>query len=236
MFLVFTERVSDSPFVQRVWRCHSERAGTFLSVAARSFEIMVTRLRGRTMMTLRGPETKVTEAHCPAEGEWFAIRLSMGTFMPHHPARMLMDRRDMDLPDISGRSFWLHGSAWEYPNFENAEDFVRRLVRAGLLVRDPAVAAALHGDTQALSHRSVQRHFQLATGMTHAAYRQIERARYATQLLAAGTPISDTVHLAGYFDQAHLARSLRRLIGSTPAKIKRRETQLSFLYKTAPEA
>ena len=29
MFIVFEDRTSDSPFVERVWRCHSERAGTF---------------------------------------------------------------------------------------------------------------------------------------------------------------------------------------------------------------
>jgi len=34
MFLIFDDRASDSPMVERIWRCHSERAGTFLSVAA----------------------------------------------------------------------------------------------------------------------------------------------------------------------------------------------------------
>jgi AraC-like DNA-binding protein len=46
--------------------------------------------------------------------------------------------------------------------------------------------------------------------------------------------ILDAVHEAGYFDQAHLTRSLKRLIGQTPGQIARGETQLSFLYKTAP--
>jgi hypothetical protein len=42
MFLTFDERLSDSVFVERVWRCHSDRAGRFLSIAACSFEIAVT--------------------------------------------------------------------------------------------------------------------------------------------------------------------------------------------------
>ena len=70
MFLAFEDRHSDSPFVERVWRSHSDRAGTFLSVAANNFEIAVTRHRGKTFLTLRGPETKATSADCPAEGEW----------------------------------------------------------------------------------------------------------------------------------------------------------------------
>ena len=75
--------------------------------------------------------------------------------------------RTLDLPGASRRAFRLDGSAWEYPSFDNAEALVARLARAGLLVRDPAVSAALAGDRQALTRRSVQRHFLLATGMTH---------------------------------------------------------------------
>ena len=38
---------------------------------------------------------------------------------------------------------------------------------------------------------------------------------------------------AGYFDQPHLTRSLKRLIGQTPAELLRvGSEELSFLYKT----
>lgn len=70
--------------------------------------------------------------------------------------------------------------------------------------------------------------------MTYGTVRQIERARRATNLLRRGVPIADTVEEAGFFDQAHLTRSLRNLIGLTPAMIAREERQLSFLYNTAP--
>jgi AraC-like DNA-binding protein len=234
MFIVFKDRLSDSPFVERVWRCHSERAGTFMSVAASHLEMVVSRHGGRTFMTLRGPETRATQADCPADGDWVAIRFKLGTFMPHHPARALIDRRDENLPGASSRTFWLDGARWEYPDFENADTFVARLVRHGVIARDGAVEAALQGDRQALTQRSVQRHFVQATGMTHSMFRQIERARHATNLLKHGASILDTVYEAGYFDQAHLTRSLRRLIGQTPARIIHADEQLSFLYKTAP--
>jgi hypothetical protein len=64
--------------------------------------------------------------------------------------------------------------------------------------------------------------------------RQIERARHATNLLRQGVSILDTVHDAGYFDQAHLTRSLKHLIGQTPVEVGRGQIQLSFLYKTEP--
>jgi AraC-like DNA-binding protein len=231
-FLVISDRPSDSPFVDRIWRAHSERAGTMISVASTRCEMVVTRHRGNTRLTLRGPETRPTTIECPAEAEWFGIRLKPGSFMPHHPARALMDRKDLDLPAVTSRSFRLDGSVWEYPDFENAETFIARLVRSGLLARDPAVEAALRGELQALSRRSTQRHFLQATGMTHSTFRKIERARYAARLLRQGASIADAVHEAGYYDQAHLTRSLRKLIGVTPARIGRQEKQLSLLYKT----
>jgi hypothetical protein len=233
-FILFEDRLSDSPFVERVWRCHSERAGKFLSVAASHFEMAVTRYRGKTFLTLRGPETKATTLDCPAEGEWLGIRFKLGTFMPQVLPGSLRNQRDVTLPDATGRSFWLNGSLWQYPDFENAEAFVKRLAKAGIISRDSTVDAALQGRPRTLSLRSAQRHFLRATGMTCATFLQIERARHATNLLREGVSIVDAVHLAGYFDQAHLTRSLKHLIGQTPAKIIKGERQLSFLYKTQP--
>ena len=79
-----------------------------------------------------------------------------------------------------------------------------------------------------------QRRFVRATGLTYSAFRQTERARHATDLLRSGVPIADVVHDAGYFDQPHLTRSLKRLIGLTPGQIVCGGRQLSFLYKTMP--
>jgi AraC-like DNA-binding protein len=233
MFLVFEDRPSDSPFVERVWRSHSERAGTFASVATSLVEMVVSRVRGKRFLTLRGPETRATQADCPADGEWFGIRFTLGSFLPQHPVHTLIDRQDEHLPDVGGR-FWLDGCHWDYPDFDNAETFVRRLAQRGVIARDDMIAAALHGDHHARSRRTTQRHFLRAAGLTHVSVRQIERARYATHLLTQGVSILDAVHDAGYFDQAHLTRSLRHYIGQTPAGIARGDEQLSFLYKTGP--
>jgi AraC-like DNA-binding protein len=231
-FLIFDDRPSDSPLVERIWRCESARAGEFLSIAAGHSEMVVTRYRGQTFLTLRGPETRATTMDCPADGEWVGIRFKPGAFLPCVRPGALRDGRDVTLAAATGRSFWLDGSAWEYPNWENAEVFVGRLARNGLMTHDPMVDEILRGEVQHRSVRSAQRRFARATGIAHAAFRTIERARYATNLLRQGVPILDVVDRAGYFDQPHLTRSLTRLIGQTPMEIKRGTKQLSFLYKT----
>jgi hypothetical protein len=233
MFLTFVDRPSDSPYIERVWHCRSGHAGTFLSIAASHFEMVVTRHRDRTFLTLRGPESKATTLDCPGDGEWLGIRFRLGTFMPKFPPADLMDGQDVTLSEATSRSFWLDSSAWDYPDFENAETFVARLARQGILARDGVLDAFLHGERLSVTDRSAQRHFRQATGLTRTLFHQIERARHATNLLRQGSSILDTVHEAGYFDHAHLTRSLKYLIGQTPTEIMRGTEQLSFLYKTA---
>jgi len=235
MFIVFEDRPSDSPFVERVWASYSERAGEFLSVASPLWEMVVTRLRGQTFMTVRGPETRATIADCPPDGEWVGIRFKFGTFLRHLLPGAMGDRKDVTLAGAATRSFWLNGSAWEFPDFENADAFVARLARKGLLSRDRLVDAWMRNEPLPLSLRSTERHMRYATGITCAAFRSIQRARHATTLLREGQPILDVVQRAGYFDQPHLSRSLTRLIGQTPAQLARADRQLSFLYKTSAD-
>ena len=224
MELVFDERSANPSFVDMVWRTHSERAGTFISVAASNWEMVVAPFNGKTTITARGPETKASQADYPADAEFFGIVFKLGSFMPHLPLKTLRDRQDATLPEASSNAFWLHGSAWELPTFENADVFVDRLIRQGIVVRDPVVEAAIQGHTPDVSIRSLQYRFLRATGLTHKAIQQMERARSAVSLLEQGTPILDTAFELGYFDQAHLTNSLKRFVGKTPAQIARNST------------
>jgi hypothetical protein len=232
MFLTFEDRPSSSPYVERVWRCHSTTGGPFHSMAEGNLELVVTRLGGFVQVTIRGPVTRATSVHCPANGQWFAIRFRLGTYFPGLATARLLDHRDLHLPATNDGRFWLGHDPWEIPDFENAEVFVARIAKRGLIAIEPAVDAAMQGDPQLLSRRSVQRHFLRATGVTHAQFRKIERARHAAVLLRNGTCILDVVYAAGYCDQPHLTRSLKYLIGQTPMKILRNQAQLSFSYNT----
>ena len=236
MYIIDDERLSDSPFVERVWRAHSEGTDPFLSIAESRWQIVVTIYNGKMSLTVRGPETRATPlGDCPTDREWFGILFKLGTFLPYLPARTLVNG-ELTLPLATSKTVWLSGSTFQFPTYENADIFVDWLVREGLLVCEPIVGAALQGHLKDLSLRSVQRRFVHSTGVTQGTIRQIERARYATLLLQQGVSIIDTTLEAGYFDQAHLTRSMKYLIGQTPAQILRQSQpeQLSFLYKTKP--
>jgi AraC-like DNA-binding protein len=236
MDLICDERLSDSPFVARIWHSQGERAGPFISMAEIECGMVVTKLQGKTIITLRGPAIKATPAFCPPDAEFFGIQFKPGIFMPNLPAKLVMNRHDINLPEAGSKSFWLNGSAWQYPNYENADTFVNLLVRDGSLVYDPVVSAVLQGQPLEMSLRTVQRRFLQATGLTHNSIHQVNRALYATGLLKQGLSILDAVYEAGYFDQPHLTRSLKHYIGLTPAQItdQSRSERLSFLYKKNP--
>lgn len=231
------DRLSDSPFVERIWHAHSEYSGGFTSIAMSHWEMVVTKLRGKMMLTVRGPETGPRDFQCPEEGEWLGIRFKHGTFIPQLLPSTLVDQ-DVNLSNASETSFWLNGAAWDFPDYDNAELFVRRLVRDGVLASDAVVDAALRGELRDVSPRTARRHFIRTTGLSPRAAHQIERARYATILLEEGMPIADVIYEAGYFDQPHLTRSLKRYMDRTPAQVAgaKDSLPLSFLYKTAPQA
>ena len=216
MEFVFDTRSADSSLVEMVWHTHSERAGTFTSVAVSNWEMVITTFGGKTMITARGPETKASQADFPADAEFFGITFRLGTFMPHLPLKTLLDRQDATLPEASSSSFWLHGSAWELPTFENADVFVDRLVRQGLLARDSDSLA---------STRSQQRRTLRSTGLTRRTIDQIQRAQRAAELLQSGASPRDVAWRTGFADQAHLTRAVKRFVGMTPR-------QLSLSFKT----
>ena len=127
----------------------------------------------------------------------------------------------MTPPAATPSSVWLDGCRWEIPTPENADVFVDRLVRQGLVIRDPVVAESLEADVDGISTRTLQRRVARATGLTRSVIRQIARAEQAVDALGRGLAPPEVAQLVGYSDQAHLIRSLKRFMGQTPAQVVR---------------
>ncbi|MBN6038418.1 helix-turn-helix domain-containing protein [Amycolatopsis sp. 195334CR] len=232
------QRPSESPYVERVYRA-GDVAGAvparMRSVANSNWELVVWRDRGETHVAVRGPETGPTVLELGrGESETVGIIFRHGAFLSPLPVPKLVDTA-VSSPHTTARSFVLQGEEWETPAYDNAEVFVDRLVRAGLLVRDPLVTDVLRGDaTTLVTPRSVQRRVAAATGLTQGAIRQIERARQAVLLLGRGMAAVEVAQRVGYHDQPHLARSLTRFTGRTASQLRQADGDevLSLLYKT----
>lgn len=214
------ERASDSPHVEMIARFRVEEDCSHVCPADHAWNMLVVRYKGNTSLSLCGPETQPTLMSQPKGAEFLCISFKLGRFLPHLPIGNRANTLTV-LPDASSQTFWLDSASWQFPDFENADTFVERLARAGLLVHDPVVDEVLSGNPQDLPARTVRYRFLRATGLTPGYVRQLERARQAVRLLEQGMSILDVVEQAGYADQPHLTRSLRRFIGRTPAHIAR---------------
>jgi hypothetical protein len=230
--ITFCDRPSELPVIERVWWSRSDAASRMTSIATAHWTLVAWRTGRGWRVAVQGPETGATTAPVPAETEFVGIRLSLGTWLERLPPGRLLDQ-GLEFPDVSRQAVRIFGHAVPLPAYEQAEDLVHRLVRGGVIVRDPMVRDVLRGRTPDATARTVRRHFLNATGLTAGAVRQIERAREAAMLIRAGAPIADVAHDLGYYDQPHLTRSLGRFIGHTGTGLRTGASgQLSVLYKT----
>jgi hypothetical protein len=218
MSIIYEERVSDSPYVETIMHGRTVSDGSPIRPAEIHWHMVFVRYKGSARSIVVGPWTTAGIATYAEGAEIIWIKFKLGAFMPHLPTRNFLDTETL-LPGAASQSFWLKGSAWQFPNYDNVETFIDRLVREGVLVHDPVVEAVLQGQPQAVASRTVRHRFLQATGLTQLHIYQAERARRAEALLRQGVPILDTVDEAGYFDQPHLTRSLKKFVGYTPAQV-----------------
>ncbi len=223
MSIVSEERPSDSPYVESIMRGHTTSAGSTIRPAEVHWHMVLRRLNSGVRLLIVGPWTRAGVASWGDGAELLWIKLRLGTFMPHLATRHIRDIETV-LPEASGSAFWLNGSAWQFPDYENVETFVNRLVHDEVLMHDPLVSATLQDQLPPIPSRTLRHHFLRATGLTQSHIWQMKRAQRALVLLQQGASILDTVDQAGYFDQPHLTKALKQFIGRTPAEIIRMST------------
>jgi hypothetical protein len=220
MTIIFEERSSDSPYVESITHGWTLSDGTAIRPAESRWHMVVVRQDGTTRVLVVGPWTSSGVVTYTADAELIWIRLRLGIFMPHLPTRDFLDSETI-LPGVTSQTFWLHNSAWHYPDNDNVDTFVDRLVRHDVLASDPVISAVLEDHPLELAPRTIRHRFLRATGLTQSHIFQIERAQRAAALLRQGLPIPDAMFEMGYFDQPHLTRSLKQWVGHTPGQLIR---------------
>lgn len=218
MSAFFESRLSDSPYIEIIWRGHVEQNYNPVCPADVRWNLLFLKRRGQMIVSAEGATTQFVPKRQYKDTEFLVIKFKLGVFMPHLPAENLVNG-DAILPDATGKSFWLKGSAWQFPDFDNVETFVERMVQDGTLICEPVVTSALNNHPQDVSNRTIRRRFLHTTGLTPKTIQQIERAQQAASLLQSGTSVLDVVYQMGYADQPHLTRSLKRFYGQTPSQI-----------------
>lgn len=222
MSAIFEGRTSTSPYIHMIWRGRVEHDYLPVCPADTHWNLLLVNHQDRISVKVEGPTNQAIQKTNLEGQEFLVIKFDLGIYLPVIPVKDLLNSNTL-LPEGGGKSFWLDGEAWQFPNFENAETFVDKLVRHDVIRFDPLVSAVLQAPAEKpdWSFRTVRRRFLNATGLTQKDIRQIERAHQAAALLGQGTPILDAVYQLGYADQPHMTRSLKRFYGQTPAQLAR---------------
>lgn len=146
------------------------------------------------------------------------ISFKSGAYLPLYPSDTLLDDVMM-LPSFDDNHFILAGHTFAFPNFDDAETLIEKMVTLGILKNNEVVGKALQGKAKAMSERARQRHFVRTTGLTQKYLEQIQRAQRAVRLLQQGKKPIEAAADAGYADQPHLAKSLKRIMRSKPSNV-----------------
>lgn len=105
------------------------------------------------------------------------------------------------------------------PTVERAADWPDLLARD--LRRDTALCLAAWAEAHGLHAGSISRGFRQVFGLTPAAYRLAQRTGCAIRTIRGSTqPLSLIALDCGFADQAHMSRSIRRVAGATPARLR----------------
>lgn len=218
MAAIYEGRASDSPHIHMLWRGELKKGRNVICPADVRWNLLFVK-DGRSLRVMaEGATNQHVLRRQMDDCEFLVIKFSLGVYMPHLPASRLLNG-DACVPGASGHSFWLKGGTWEMPTFENAEAFVHRLFREQIIARETVVTSAEPAVDLAYSSRTIRRRYLHATGLTPTQIAQINRAQRAMALLEAGSSVLDVVFEAGYADQPHLTRALRRFAGYTPGQL-----------------
>jgi len=219
--------IEKSPFVAKVSFLQVDRAGETLASPDGTWDLVFIRNAQSVRAIRTGLTTRPVRLWHSEGEEVLAISFKPSVNMATVDAIASLDKGYVLKSDRKG--FRVAGEVFEIPAFNNADVFVDRLARAGLLRANRAVQSILDGQRVAMSERTLQRQFKVTTGMTYKRFTMIERAGLAAERLRKGESAQNVVHALGFYDQAHLINSVREIIGQTPSQLDRHGTLRSEL-------
>lgn len=212
---MYEQKPSRLPFVQIVWRAKVVQEGEYDDPAKTTWGLAFTKRKDGTLRAeLLGQSFHYKVLGSNTGDEYWGVEFYSYVTM-----------RGVDKPSLTGKllslrveknHFFIGEDEYVIPTFDDIERFCEGLAGQGIIshITRPdkrRVAASL---------RSLQRSNLKLTGLTIKQQQQIKRATLASNLLKSGMKPAQVATEAGYTDQAHMIRSLKKLLGKTPAQIE----------------
>ncbi len=220
MHRIVQTRPVDSPLVESISSVRFTATGQTLMQPDGCWDIAIIKRGDETLVLRTGLTTRPVVYEHEAGDEQLVVTFKPHSFMPLMPGEVMRDVGVM-LEKFGRGEFWIGTDVREIPTFENADVFVERLVRDGIVANNELVASVVDGQPMAMTERTMQRHFLKTTGLTYKHFTLVQRAQQAVAMLQMGRPAVDVALALGFSDQAHMINSLKVIMGQTPKQIVR---------------
>jgi hypothetical protein len=216
---IFNSRSSSIEAIDTVWTAQALTDGVYNATPDGSWDLIhIEKPDGTHLAFLTGQQSQ--PASVPYQAGEVSIVISFAAHFFLQSGPMPPDGAVIEFLPIEGERFLLAHLDLPLPTYDNAELIASELLSAGVLRKDPVVTGGLGLMSFAASERSLQRHFRDATGLSQKDFEQIRRAQEAVRLLQAGGKPADVAIAAGYTDQAHMTKSIKRIMGRLPTKVR----------------
>lgn len=224
MSFTYEENQIDSIFIDKIWHTRTTSSGVYTAGLDGNWDIIISTYAGETSVMVNGVGKAAAQVPYVAGIESIGIALKPGVFLRDLQGKDIVDKQ-LVLKKESNAYVQMDNRLFKVPTFETAEAFVDELAKQGVLLINNFVSSFHEGSAKGTSERSLRRHVNQTTGLSPYFFHQIRRAQHATQLLQQGTPIAQAALEAGYTDQAHMTKSVKLLMGYTPAQIIARDAK-----------
>jgi hypothetical protein len=142
MIDLFTERPSDNPYVQSVWKARVSGKGAHTLPARGSCDFIFTKDQGISSSLLIAPSKAATiSEYLEDEAEYFGIKLTPG-FPPVHLNVNAMLHEVQNLETLKS-GVKIKGTHIEIPTFDTAELFVSKLLQQEIFANYQVVQSEL---------------------------------------------------------------------------------------------
>src|SRR5258708_907746 len=108
----FEGRLSDSPYIEMIWRGRVEQDYSPVCPADVRWNLLFTKHNGKIRVSVEGATSQYVPKTQFEGSEFLVIKFKLGVFMPDLPAGSLLNG-DVVLPEVARQSFWLNGSTWQ---------------------------------------------------------------------------------------------------------------------------
>ena len=214
------KRHSSHPYINTVWHTENLTDGVYHATPDGSWDLILCKdEHGQPYAFIAGQETKPQHVPYKANTESVVISFRPSVYIPSIAPNLLTDGVLM-LENDGDQRFVLGGVALPYVEYLEAEALVDMLVKKDLIRHDVIVESSLQYEVdEKHPKRTMQRKFKSRAGVTRQQYKAIKQSQEAVRQLKAGKKPVDAAVGSGYYDQAHMARQIGKIMGRRPSDI-----------------